>query len=118
MPEQAQAQTEPVWSTTMTVGEATVAGGFGYSIDGEEGVAGSVGTNTFSYGDPPETRWVQFLLVSEELLTFQSGVGDISIALPSDWVLVVAGESLPLSPAAIVSGVTNVPTIIRIKSIA
>ena len=37
---QAQTETEPVWSTTMTVGETTVSEGLGYSIDREKALAG------------------------------------------------------------------------------
>ena len=96
---QAQTETEPVWSTTMTVGEATVSEALGYSIDSEEGFAGSVVTNTFSYGDPPVAVVVESLVVSQIKLFSNPRVGASPHLLPSDWVLVVAGESLPLSAA-------------------
>ena len=101
-PGQAQAQTEtdPVWSTTMTVGDITVTEGRGYSIVPEEGVGGSVATDTFSYGDPPVAVRVVVLRVSQNDLFFSSHVGITFTTLPSDWVLVVAGESLPLSAAS------------------
>ena len=99
---QAQTETEPVWSTTMTVGETTVSEGLGYSMDNEEGIGGSLATDTFSYGDPPVTVQVTTLNVSQDDLFFSSRVGINFITLPSDWVLVVAGESLPLSSSSYV----------------
>ena len=45
----AQAQTEPVWSTTMTVGETT-GGGRGYYYEDENLVVGALDIRSFKAG--------------------------------------------------------------------
>ena len=100
---QAQTETEPVWSATMTAGESTDGlGARGYSNFIDLGNFGTLDPVTFSYGDPLVTRTVWVLAVEPR--------GDVKFrftdemfvtkTVPSDWVLVWAGESLPISAAA------------------
>ena len=83
----AEAQTDPVWSTTMTVGVHT-SGNRGYSPD-----FGSLDRDNFTVG--ADTYTLRFLAVTTD--------GDIDFVLsadlsdPEDYFLEIAGETMPLS---------------------
>ena len=104
MADQARAQTgtEPVWSATMTVGESTDGrGARGYSNFIDWRIFGTLDPITFSYGDPLVTRTVWALFFDGEFLRFRfTDEMFVTKTVPSDWVLVWAGESLPISAAA------------------
>ena len=94
--------TDPVWSATMTVGESTYSGGRGYSFDAfNNAIHGSLDPTDFSHGEPPSDRRVFTLsAVGSTGVTFAvTDTNYIATTVPSDWVLVWAGESLPISAA-------------------
>ena len=95
----AQAQTEPVWSTTMTVGETT-GGGRGYSLDS---AIGALDIRSFKAGSTDYS--VQGLVAgefertdSDDGLTFwvSSAFSDYA-----DYTLEFAGETLPLADGTV-----------------
>ena len=91
----AQAQTEPVWSTTMTVADVTSSGrGFASSINYAVGSGGSLDSESFMIGSS-DYRVVQ-LSVDTTRLTFWVQPGPSS---PDDYTLEFAGETLPLADA-------------------
>ena len=104
----AQAQTEPVWSTTMTVGETT-GGGRGYYYEDEYLVVGALDIRSFKAGSTDYS--VRGLVAgsfagtgSDDGLAFwvSSAFSDYA-----DYTLEFAGETLPLADGT-VSSVANV----------
>ena len=94
----AQAQTEPVWSTTMTVGE-TSKGGRGYYVDESDG---ALDIRSFRVGGTDHP--VRALIAGEFGPTDSDDGGlafwvDGALSSYADYTLEFAGETLPLAEA-------------------
>ena len=89
------AGTQPIWSTTLTVGDASDEEEGSYERGYRSGEVGSLDDDEFDYGSPAVTYAVERLTASESGVVFEVTVSGLSTEL----ILELAGETLPLNGA-------------------
>ena len=96
---------DPVWSTTMTVGNSTGdARGYGSEIVNSTGTTGALGVNNFTLPGDSATHVVTALRVDTNF--DQGAIFTLNQSMPTsidNYILEIAGEELPLGSASFAS---------------